>query len=164
MKKQIYKILAVSLAVSMMISHTAFAGEWKRDEAPNEERLQTESDGENNIILVTVTVGNQQFLAYLYDNEASRALAERLPVTLDMHELNGNEKYHYMDTELPTDTKNIGSIRTGDIMLYGADCLVLFYEDFHTTYSYTRLGYLEQPEGLAEALGNGNISVKFEMR
>lgn len=57
---------------------------------------------------------------------------------------------------------NPGSIQTGDLMLYGSSCLVLFYESFRTSYSYTRLGRVENPSGLASALGRGSVSVTFE--
>lgn len=110
---------------------------------------------------VTVMIGGQSFQAYLYDNETTRALAEHFPLTITMNELNGNEKYHYLDTTLPTNTEAIGNIHTGDLMLYGSDCLVLFYEDFPTAYRYTRLGYLEHPEELSDVLGRGNAVVTF---
>lgn len=48
-------------------------------------------------------------------------------------------------------------------MLYGSDCLVLFYEEFQTTFDYTRLGYLEEAEGLAEILGEGSVKVSFDL-
>lgn len=120
-------------------------------------------EGQNSRIAATLTVGGQNFRACLYDNEAVTALTEQFPVTITMNELNGNEKYHYFDTAFPTDTEQIGSIHTGDLMLYGSDCLVLFYEDFHTSYRYTRLGYVENPEGLKDALGRGNVTVTFEL-
>lgn len=47
-------------------------------------------------------------------------------------------------------------------MLYGNNTLVLFYESFDTSYSYTKLGYVDDPAGLDAALGNGNVVVKFE--
>ena len=70
-----------------------------------------------------------------------------LPLTLDMSELNGNEKYHYLDESLPT-----------------SSCVVLFYETFSSSYSYTRLGKIDNPGGLAAALGSGNVSVVFEVQ
>ena len=46
-------------------------------------------------------------------------------------------------------------------MLYGSDCLVLFYQSFTTIYSYTPLGQLTDPTGLAQALGSGNVEITF---
>ena len=50
-------------------------------------------------------------------------------------------------------------IHAGDLKLYGSSCLVLFYETFSTSYRYTSLGYVENPEGLAEVLGTGSAHV-----
>ncbi|WP_346341894.1 MULTISPECIES: cyclophilin-like fold protein [Bacteroidaceae] len=40
-------------------------------------------------------------------------------------------------------------------------CIVLFYETFSSGYSHTRLGQIDNPEGLAAALGDGYVSVRF---
>ena len=40
-----------------------------------------------------MTVGERRFAITLIDNAAARAFAARLPLTLDMSELNGNEKH-----------------------------------------------------------------------
>ena len=42
-------------------------------------------------------------------------------------------------------------------MLYGDNCLVVFYESFDTEYSYTKIGHIE---GLLE-MGDGEVVVKF---
>ena len=47
-------------------------------------------------------------------------------------------------------------------MLYGSDCLVLFYDSFSTSYSYTKIGYLDNPEGLKNIVGNGTVNVVIE--
>ena len=78
-----------------------------------------------------------------------------------MIELNGNEKYFYLDADLPTDSERVNRIHSGDVMLFGANCLVIFYRDFATSYSYTRLGKIENAADLAKVLGAGNIYVKF---
>ena len=113
-------------------------------------------------IAITITVGDQSFPATLLDVPASLQLLNRMPLTIDMKELNGNEKYFYFDESFAADSERVGSIQSGDLMLYGSDCLVLFYESFSTPYSYTRLGAIDDPTGLAEALGSGDVKVTFE--
>lgn len=110
---------------------------------------------------LTVTVGGQEFTVTLAANESARQLETLLPLTLDMNELNGNEKFFYLDTELPTNPYQPGEINAGDLMLYGNNCLVLFYESFTSGYSYTRLGSVDDPAGLAQALGDGEVEVTF---
>ena len=114
-------------------------------------------------VAITLTVREQAFSAVLLDNETAKEFAAMLPMTLDMSELNGNEKYFYMDDSLPTNAEQPGQIHTGDLMLYGDSCLVLFYETFSSGYSYTRLGHVDDPSGLAEVLGVGNVTVAFSL-
>ncbi len=76
-------------------------------------------------------------------------------------ELNGNEKYYYLDESLTTDSKVPDMIHTGDIMLFGSSCIVLFYEDVSTSYSYTPIAHIEYTNGLESALGSGNVTISF---
>ncbi|MBR1808140.1 MAG: hypothetical protein IJ776_01975 [Paludibacteraceae bacterium] len=110
---------------------------------------------------ITITVNGTTFDAVLADSETGRAFAELLPLTITMNELNGNEKYHYLDGSLPTDSYQPGTIEAGDILLYSSSCVVLFYETFSSGYSYTRIGKLTSVDGLKTALGMGNVSVTF---
>lgn len=80
-----------------------------------------------------------------------------------MVELNGNEKYVDLRRSLPTSAANPGIIQNGDLMLYGSSTLVLFYKTFSTSYSYTKMGRIDDVTGLVAALGTGNISVTFEL-
>lgn len=119
---------------------------------------------ENNIEQIIIQVGNQEFTAKVYQNDTAKSLINKLPLTLTMNELNGNEKYFYFSESFPKNSEQVGEINTGDIMLYGSDCLVLFYDSFSTKYSYTRIGYIENPEGLATALGDSNIEVALKIK
>lgn len=111
--------------------------------------------------VISIEVNGQTFSATLADNDTARAFAARLPMTLDMRELNGNEKYFYLNEPLPAAAQRVGQIRTGDLMLFGSDCVVLFYENFATSYTYTPIGRIDDPAGLAEALGRGSAAVTF---
>lgn len=113
--------------------------------------------------VLTLTVGGQAFTVTLTDNESAHQLVSLLPLTLNMSELNRNEKYFYLDNELPTDPYQPGQINAGDLMLYGNNCLVLFYESFSSGYSYTRLGRVDDSAGLAEVLGTGDVEVTFSL-
>ena len=110
-----------------------------------------------------ITIGSASFNATLENNETAKAFKRLLPMTVDMSELHGNEKYYYLSNGLPTASSNPGTIRTGDLMLYGSTCVVLFYETFSTSYTYTRLGRITNPSGLASALGSGGVNVTFEI-
>jgi len=111
---------------------------------------------------INIIVGSKTFTATLADSETGEAFAALLPLTVTMNELNGNEKYHYLSTSLPTAAYRPGTIHAGDLLLYGNNCVVLFYETFNSSYSYTRIGAIDNPSGLASALGSGNVSVRFE--
>ena len=111
---------------------------------------------------INIIIGSNTFTATLADSETGEAFAALLPLTVTMNELNGNEKYHYLSSSLPTAAYQPGTIHAGDLMLYGNNCVVLFYETFNSSYSYTRIGSIDNPSGLASALGSGNVSVRFE--
>lgn len=127
----------------------------------NDKEPEQSTDKEENTLSIKITVNGRTFSATLYDNETAREFAERLPITLDMSELNGNEKYYYLPDSLPKNSRRPSGINTGDIMLYGSDCLVIFYESFSTSYSYTPIGKIDDPDGLAAALGSGSVQVTF---
>ena len=112
---------------------------------------------------ITIKVGNHKFTATLLDNPSANAFKALLPLSIKMNELNGNEKYHRLSDNLPVNASNPGTINAGDLMLWGSDTLVIFYETFSTSYSYTRLGKIDNPTGLAAALGNGNINIAFDL-
>ncbi len=113
---------------------------------------------------ITIKVGDKTFVATLLDNPSTTAFNALLPITIAMTELNGNEKYFDLASSLPTNASRPSSIKTGDLMLYGSRTLVLFYKTFSTSYNYTKLGIIDDPTGLATALGSGNVSATFEVQ
>jgi hypothetical protein len=113
---------------------------------------------------VSITVGDTAFGATLADNPAAAAFKAVLPLSVRMSDLNGNEKLYRLPTPLPAQPSRPASIHSGDLMLYGDNTVVLFYKTFATTYSYTRIGRIDDPAGLERAVGAGSVTVTFAVR
>ena len=107
---------------------------------------------------VKAIINEKEYIINLENNETAKSFANYLPQELQMSELNGNEKYIYLDTSFPLNPTNPKRINAGDVMLYGDNCLVIFYKSFNTSYSYTKIGHINNIPNL----GNGDITIKFE--
>lgn len=112
---------------------------------------------------IKIKVNSQTFTATLLENSSAKAFKEMLPLTINMIELNRNEKYYDLPESIPPNSSNPGTIKNGDLMLYGSKTLVLFYKTFATSYSYTKLGTIDDVTGLTTALGSGNVTATFEL-
>ena len=112
----------------------------------------------NEVSTMKAIINNKEYVINLENNETVTSLIKLLPMEITMSELNGNEKYIYLDNTLPTNSYNPNRINAGDVMLYGNNCLVIFYKSFDTSYSYTKIGHIDN----LEDLGTGNITVKLE--
>lgn len=108
-----------------------------------------------------ITIGEQRFAVVLADTDAARELSKMLPLTLAMEDLNGNEKHAELPKALPTDASHPKKIRNGDLMLWGARTIVVFYKTFDSSYPYTRLGHIEGATDLPRALWPSKLRVTF---
>lgn len=118
------------------------------------------------MISVKITVGNKVFTAKLYNNETTQALLLKLPMNINMTELNGKEKYYHLSENLPAQTtERPATIHAGEIMCWSSNSLVLFYNTHSNSYGgYVKLGYIEDISGLKESLGKENVEVRFEIK
>lgn len=112
---------------------------------------------------LVVTIGETRFTATLNDNETVKAFLSLLPLDINMNEMGGYEKYYYLSQSLPGSPSNVVTTKEGDLMIWSGSCLVLFYTTRSTSYSYIRLGRIDNTAGLRQALGSGNVYVKFEL-
>lgn len=135
------KFLTLSLSLIFLLSATVFA------------------QGGTNMKII---IGGKTFDAVLEDNAAAKKFLEKLPLEISMNELNGNEKYYRLGERFPSNDSRVGTIHAGDLLLWSSNTVVLFYETFSSGYSYTRLGKILNTAGLKDAVGNGNIRVRFE--
>ena len=107
---------------------------------------------------IKVIISDKTYTLNLENNKTVEEFINLLPKEFTMNELNGNEKYVNMNDSLTTNSYKAKHIEKGDVMLYGDNCLVLFYKSFDTNYSYTKIGHIDN----LDDLGNGSIKAKFE--
>lgn len=156
-KKLIIIVLIILLIVACFIF---FYNKERFNETTNESVLERKDDNMNDFTSkINLNINGNDFTVTLEDNETSRELVNRLPLSITMNELNGNEKYYYFDDALPSNSKRVGKINKGDVMLYGDDCLVIFYESFTTSYSYTKIGTIDNSANLEDVVGNNSVTV-----
>ena len=149
MKKVIY-LLLISISLFILVGCNS-----KRNNNINNTEINNSKEVINT---VKVIINDKEYTIDLEDNETANSFASLLPQEFEMNELNGNEKYVYLDNTLPTSSYSPKRINAGDVMLYGNNCLVVFYKSFDTSYSYTKIGHINNlPD-----LGNENISIRIE--
>ncbi len=109
---------------------------------------------------IYININDEKFEINLENNSTTSALIKLLPLELSMNDLNDNEKYAYLDESLPTNTYSPKHIEAGDVMLFGDNCLVIFYESFDTSYSYSKIGHINN----LPSLDDGNISISIDVK
>lgn len=149
-------LLSILIIISLSILNGCTNNDLKKEQTNNIEEQR--NDNMNVIENIKVIINDKKYSAQIENNETAQAFVNHLPEEFNMSELNGNEKYIYMNYSLPTNPINVKYINAGDIMLYNNNCLVIFYKSFDTTYSYTKIGHIAN---LAD-LGEYNITVRFE--
>ena len=141
------KILLILLLIMIMVGCT------------NKDKTNTINDEiKSEVSKLKAIINGNEYTINLEKNETVNKLIDMLPLEVTMNELNGNEKYIYLDGTLPTNSSNPKKINAGDVMFYGDNCLVIFYKSFETPYSYTKIGHIDNLPNL----GSGNITVKIE--
>ena len=130
---------------------------------PEIENLETEVETEDMIMRMNVQIGNTSFTATLEDNAATSELIEMMreaPITINMNDYSGFEKVGPLGRSLTTDNHQT-TTSAGDIVLYTGNQIVMFYGS--NSWSYTRIGKIDDLTGWEDALGSGNITAVFTL-
>lgn len=126
------------------------------------EPMETSTEEETEMKM-NVEVGGESFTATLENNSAAAALADMLrsePLTIEMSDYAGFEKVGSLGTRLPASNAQT-TTSSGDIVLYNGSQIVIFYGS--NSWSYTRLGRIDDLDGWADALGSGDVTVTFSL-
>ena len=153
--------LRIPILVALILCFASGGGAFAADTRATEGNLDRNTSSKHD--KMNIHIGSKTFTATLYDNPTVTAFKAMLPLTLEMSELNGNEKYFHLATDLPADAPKPGTIQAGDLMLWQSNSVVLFYKTFRTSYSYTKLGRIDNASELATAVGAGSVTVRFEL-
>lgn len=121
----------------------------------------SESEEEDTAMKINVQINDYTFTATLNDNEAANAFFEMIktePVTIKMSDYGGFEKVGSLGVTLPSsDMQTTTDI--GDIVLYQSNQIVIFYGS--NSWSYTRLGRIDDVDGLRKAITGSAVDVTF---
>lgn len=112
---------------------------------------------------MSVTIGDKSFTATLEDNAATREfvkMMEEEPISINMDDYSGFEKVGSLGTSLTTDNQKI-TTQAGDIVLYNGNQMVMFYGS--NSWSYTKIGKIDDLSGWKDALGNGSVTAVFSL-
>ena len=153
----------IILIMLIMLTVSGCGGEAKDSATPMQSsevqtNMNTNADMKQ-INKIKMQIENHTFDIILEDNPTTAMLIKKLPLQIEMQELNGNEKYYKFNETFPTADNNPGKIHVGDVMLFNGSYLVIFYKEFTSSYSYTRLGRIENIDNLTELVGDKNINV-----
>lgn len=135
----------------------------------NEAHISDETGQEPETVLeetemkLNVEVNGTIFTATLENNAAVDAFVEMMreaPVVIEMNDYSGFEKVGPLGTSLPASNSQT-TTQAGDIVLYNSNQIVIFYGS--NSWSYTRLGKIDDLTGWEEALGSGDVTVTFSV-
>ena len=118
---------------------------------------------ENTMKKMTLQIGSSSFTATLENNLAVDAFVKMMsdsPVIIRMSDYSDFEKVGALGTSLPTEDSQT-TTHAGDIVLYNGNQIVIFYGS--NSWSYTRLGKIDDLSGWEDALGSGDVTVTFSL-
>ena len=121
------------------------------------------NEKEQTVMKMNVQVGTYSFTATLEDNDAVRELMEMMqagPVTINMSDYSGFEKVGPLGKSLTTSNSQTTTV-AGDIVLYNGNNIVMFYGS--NSWSYTRIGKIDDLSDWTAALGSGDITAIFTL-
>ena len=94
------------------------------------------------------------------DNESVKALNELLPIEIEMKMYSDFEQVGSIGKKLPRNDVQM-TTKSGDIVLYAGDQLVVFYGS--NSWAYTKLGKIDLNEDkLKDLLGNGDVKIALK--
>ena len=94
--------------------------------------------------VMKININSEKYVINVENEALMEEIYNALPETFTMNELNGNEKYYYLNSTMKNaNSEAVGQVQRGDVMLFESDCLVIFYDSFETEFRYTKIGHID---------------------
>ena len=159
------KLLLICMAFVLFMGFTACTNtkQASEGESASIDSHDTAETEEITDMKMNVTIGDKSFTATLEDNAATRELMKMMgeaPISINMDDYSGFEKVGSLGKSLTTDNRQI-TTHAGDIVLYSGNQIVMFYGS--NSWSYTKIGKIDDLSGWEDALGNGSITAVFSL-
>ena len=124
-----------------------------------------EESKEDTESMLQIRIGNTAVTVEWEDNESVQALRDLCtdnPLTIKMSMYGGFEQVGSIGQSLPRNDQQT-TTGAGDIVLYSGNQIVVFYGS--NSWAYTRLGHITDQDaaGMAELLGNGDVTITISM-
>lgn len=118
----------------------------------------------NEPMKISITFGDTELIATLYDNPTSRDLVSMLPITTELEDYASNEKIFYPERKLTKEDAPAGyKPSAGDITYYAPwGDVAIFYKDFGHANGLISLGKIED-NGIEKLKKVGNQPVTFAL-
>ena len=163
-KEQVNEIISIHTNANDVVNEIKTINGNENDIIENNNSINKEMDTmDSEGIKINLIVNNKTFTANLENNQTVQELIQNFPMTLNMSDLHSNEKYNYLNSSLTKNSNTPSMINAGDIKLYGNNCLVVFYDNFRNSYSYTNLGKVDNVDDFVAELESGSVNIRFEL-
>ena len=167
MKNRTIRLIIMISALMMLL---CACGNVRTEEASKADTADTTDEAEaadtkDTEKMMRVKIGETAVEVSWEDNESVEALRELCkdgPVTVQLTMYGDFEQVGSIGTALPANDEQM-TTSAGDIVLYSGDQLVIFYGS--NSWAYTKLGHItdQDSEGMAQLLGNGDVTVTISM-
>jgi len=126
---------------------------------------QSTNDAGDTEAMMQMRIGDTYVTVDWEENDSVQALRDLCtdaPLTIQMSMYGGFEQVGSIGSSLPRHDVQT-STGAGDIVLYSGNQIVVFYGS--NSWAYTRLGHITDQDtaGMAELLGNGDVSITISM-
>ena len=112
---------------------------------------------------IKLKVNGHEYKVKLASNKATKALLKKLKkgaIKIHAHDYGDFEKVGDLGFSLPASDKYI-TTSVGDVVLYNGDEISLFYDS--NSWEYTKLGKVQNVNGLKKVLGSGDVTLIFSL-